>query len=124
MAEVTRQEFLELRAMVEETYYMARGALKSIVGKEASDDFASRVSWHCDPENRRWRSERALYKVGLSEQNMRPLTALADAGIETLDDAARLRRDAVAAIPGVGDGTLERLDAALAEHGMTWAEVA
>jgi hypothetical protein len=42
--------------------------------------------------------------------------------VVTLEDLTRRKREEVEQIKGVGPLTLERLDSALAEHGMSWAE--
>lgn len=46
--------------------------------------------------------------------------ALRAEGLHTLEDVAARRRDDLAALHGVGPVALERLDAALAEHGLAW----
>ena len=48
--------------------------------------------------------------------------AAAQAGFRKLGDLAEVPRDQVAAVPRVGRISMRRIDAALAEHNLSWAE--
>lgn len=121
MAEVTRQEFFELRSLVEQTYWMSRAAVRALYGKDQVDELEVRIQRYCDPEIQRFASDTGFHRLGLAT---RPRHSLRKAGIVALEDLAVTSRGKVAAISGVGPRTLARLDAKLAEHGMSWAETA
>lgn len=120
---VTRAEFDELRRMVEETYWYAKRAAAASIGPDERVEWVRSVERHCDPRARRYRSGTPLYTLRLDSRNTRPLTALThDADVLTLEEAAERGRGSLASVSGVGAVTLERLDAALSERGLTWAE--
>ena len=120
---VTRAEFDELRRMVEETYWYAKRAAAVSVVKDSREEWIASVERHCDPTARRFRSGTPIYSLGLDAKNSKPLTALMEgADVLTLEEAAATGRGALASVSGVGALTLKKLDAALAERGLTWAE--
>lgn len=119
MAEVTREEFDGLRTMLEETYWMARGAMQSVQGKEATDRFAASVERFCDPVNRRLKEGTPFYTVSIPTMSHYTFW---DADLLTLEEIAERPRNEIAALPGVGRVSLARIEEALAERGMSFAE--
>jgi DNA-directed RNA polymerase alpha subunit len=120
MAEVTREEFDELRTLMEKTYWMARGAVQSIQGKDWAAEFSDRVDEFCDPVNRRLRMGTPFYEA----VKLPPVSYYTfwDADLLTLEDISDRSREEIAALPGVGRVSLSRIEDALAERGLSFAE--
>lgn len=74
---------------------------------------------HMDKARRRNAAGAPLYKTALQE---RVCGALNGAGIYTLEEVAARTRAEVFAIDGVGPKTMQKLDAAMADRGLSWTE--
>jgi hypothetical protein len=70
-------------------------------------------------DRRRYGKPTALYHFRLGPV---PADRLYDSGFVTLDEVAERSREEIASINGVGPKTLDRLDAAMQEHGLSYSE--
>jgi hypothetical protein len=127
MGEVTKAEFDQLRAQVEEIYWMTRGLMQVLVGKEKTKSYAEYVKDYRSESVRSERFGRMFSKPdGLvaAKVPQPALEALFEQDCVTVQEVALRPRREIARITGVGRVALARLDAALAERGLTWVEAA
>lgn len=121
MGEVTQADLDRLRREVEETRVLVEVAVRQWLGKDWTQE---RLQDWLDGELERREWARAFGKDGVHGKgaSSSAVWALIGAGIKTLDDLARTPRADVARMPGVGRVSIAKLDAALAERGLSWAE--
>ena len=115
MQSATEQMILkELR----ETRLIAEKALYAVAGREWTDDFLAQVE--NEAEFRRFIADSGLYRLDLDTKARQ---ALRKVDVVTLEEAAARSREELAALRGVGPRTMERLDAAITERGLSYAGV-
>jgi DNA-directed RNA polymerase alpha subunit len=113
MENATEQLILkELR----ETRLIAEKVLYTVAGREWTNEFLGRIEE--EAKFQRFIAETRLYKLDL---NWKAREALEAVDVLTVEDAAARSREELAAVPGVGPRTLERLDAEFAERGLAYA---
>ncbi|MGI9019205.1 MAG: hypothetical protein ACR2G3_00650 [Solirubrobacterales bacterium] len=119
MGEVTKEEFRRLRDEVRETRDLAQAVLLALVGTDRALTWKieARVERHMDAE----KAGRPLREVIGYDKARRIWDEFEVAAVRGLQ---RLHREDVAAIRGIGSGTLIRLDHELAEHGVAWGAMA
>lgn len=117
MGEVSRDEFRQLRNELRETREIASAVLLAIVGKEKA------TTWRIDAAvQRRFDKEvagpplREVVGHSVAERIWREFDVAGVRGLRCLD------RDAVAALPGIGPVTIDKLDVALADQGVAWGD--
>lgn len=119
---ISAADVRDLRREIDETKMLVGGILQVIVGVEKTAAFEQRVYWAArDRERERQGSGTPLYTVGLPLTEGRHLYA---EDLETLEDIAAKSREDIAAMKGVGPVTMRKLENAMDDHGLTWAEAA
>jgi hypothetical protein len=121
MGEVTQAELNRLRREVEETRALVGLMVRQFSGKEWTED---RLQAWLDEEREHRMFRRAFSDEGVWSvvEHLPIAERLARAGFCTVDDLSSVPRSEVAQIPGVGRASIAKLDAALAERNLSWAE--
>jgi hypothetical protein len=113
MAEITRAEFEQLRAEITEIRDIADATLCALNGskRERWIEVAQTKRW-----DRRFSREPRLFPAVPYPANQR----LIDHDFLNLAEVSEARRSDVAALPRIGRKSMEKIDQALAEHGLMW----
>lgn len=104
-----RGEVLELRLLLE-------GVVGAVAGREKGQELLANLETYAI--NRRISRGTPVYKVGIDRASWR----LWDRDLLTVEEVAERSRSEIAAIPGVGRVSMRKLEAALAERGLDFAE--
>ena len=102
---------------IEREFQLLRGGVAALVGP----DRLTRAI-----EDYKFKQETPIYKCRLVPQATSALERYLGDPVKdliTLEDAAQRPRDEIAAIDGVGPQSIDKLDAAMAKAGLTWAVV-
>jgi hypothetical protein len=109
-------ELRALRRETEETKWVALAAVTAIVGKEKAEEALDRIQ--------RWMTQRRfdegfpLYKLDLGHA----YSELWRRNLLTLEEVAEHSREEIAGIRGVGRATMARLDSAMRDRDLAYAE--
>ena len=110
----------ELRTELQEIRTLAEATLLALVGAKRIDgSLRNQQEWL---QTRRLENGTPLYKLSLSQPGFWRL--MDDADILTLEEVAAKTRPKVQSVEGVGPATMRKLDAAMSERGLSFAEVA
>jgi len=123
-----RLELEKVQRQLEHLEALGEGLFYVLVGTEKRNAWF--VRWDDQKQHRefdrKWRTETPVHKLGIPYKQVlaleRALCEDAYYALVTLEDLARMSRQDVARIPGVGPVTLDRLEAAFADRGVSWAE--
>ncbi len=119
-----QNEIDQLRAEIREVRYLTEAVLMSIVGKDKM--LMYEIEAHVQSSLRRQRLGTPLREVGVRGRAHGRLTSSFHDGldVQTLEEIIRLPRERVAAVEGLGRKSMQKIEAAMAERGLAWAEVA
>lgn len=113
---ITQDQFKALRREVQETKWLVHGVMQAIIGKERSDKALRHVQVWLEAE--RFRAGTPVTEVdGFGTAYWR----LLDADLYTLEEVAARPRDEVASIKGIGKVSMGRIEAAMAERGLSFS---
>jgi len=120
---ITQEDLKALRREVQEAKWLAYSVLQHHIGKGKADDVLAYLQQFIEQREleERWASGMPVYRLrGIGVQGWR----LTEADLYTVEEVAAKPRAEVAALPGVGRATLRRVETAMAERGLSWAEAA
>lgn len=103
--------------MTERDIQLLRGGIACLVGEERLRQAISRYKFN---------HEVYIHRIGASHHAMDALERFLGAvgEVVTLHDVAQRSREEIARVKGVGPKSMEKLDAAMAVEGLSWAEKA
>lgn len=133
MGEVTQADQAQLERRLEHIEALAEGIMHSLIGQEKRKTWLK--WWNSEDERlrrefaRKWENETPIYKLGIPQK---AVTAIDNAlgqtdpywALVTVEELTDHSRAEVAAIRGVGPRTMAKLDAAVGDCGLVWAEAA
>jgi hypothetical protein len=117
MSEV--DQLREIRTELREMRLLLEKVLSATAGKDWTSDYLDRRVKR-EAEFRRAIADSGLYNLGVPKRGRDGLRENAD--LLTLEEVSAWPRDKVATVDGVGPKTMKKLDAAMADRGLFWAE--
>ncbi|MEK6327620.1 MAG: hypothetical protein AABM66_08895 [Actinomycetota bacterium] len=127
MDDVTSAELRQIRSQLERVQHdlerlegLAEGIFRCL-SKRGRDNW---MEWWHSPDSTEYRRMKRGTPVMRIAPNGTLYARLWDADLFTLEEIAARPRREVAAAKGVGRTSMKRIDAALAAHGLSWAEAA
>jgi len=117
MGDITREDFDALRHEVREAKWLSYLALQQLVGKSKADDAFESLQRFIERREEWARFDRGTPVFATAGSQYE---ALLRADLYTLEEVAARPRVEVEAIRGVGPATLRRVEAAMADHGLSW----
>lgn len=116
---VTQEDFKALRHEVREAKWLSFLVLQQLVGKQKAKEGFDSLQRFIERREEWARFDRGTPVFATAGSQYE---ALLKADLYTLEEVAAKPRGEVAAIRGIGPRTLARLDAELADRGLSWTE--
>lgn len=113
---MTRGDEVTLIKEVRETRQLTELLIAALYGKENTKSVVSIAKRHL--ERNPLDCQVPIWGIGLQHH----VGALYEAGYRTLEDFTQVHRGEIARMPGIGRVSMQRIEDAMAEHGLTWAE--